>query len=45
MWDIIYSVYYVKQGGIGFAIHGVCAFLIYIFTFVSYNNKYIIKFI
>lgn len=33
MWDIIYSVYYVKQGGIGFAIHGVCAFLIYIFTF------------
>jgi len=36
MWDIIYSVGDYKKGGMGFVVHGICAFLIYIFTFVSY---------
>jgi len=33
MWDIIYSVSDYKKGGFGFVIHGICAFLIYIFVF------------
>jgi len=33
MWDIIYSVGDYKKGGMGFVVHGICAFLIYIFTF------------
>eukprot|EP00833_Pecoramyces_ruminatium_P016479 jgi/Orpsp1_1/1190511/evm.model.d7180000079457.1 len=33
MWDIIYSVSDYKKGGFGFVIHGICAFLIYVFTF------------
>ncbi|OUM60715.1 hypothetical protein PIROE2DRAFT_13444 [Piromyces sp. E2] len=36
MWDIIYSVGDYKKGGIGFVVHGVCAFLIYICTFKHY---------
>jgi len=33
MWDIIYSISDYKKGGVAFIVHGVCAFLIYIFTF------------
>jgi len=33
MWDIIYCFSDVKRGGISFIIHGVCGFLIYVFTF------------
>ncbi|ORX78512.1 hypothetical protein BCR32DRAFT_295000 [Anaeromyces robustus] len=33
MWDIIYCLSDVKRSGMSFVIHGVCAFLIYVFTF------------
>jgi len=33
IWDIIYCIWDYKKGGIGFVIHGICAFLIYVFTF------------
>jgi len=33
IWDVIYSISDYKKGGFGFIIHGVCALLIYVFTF------------
>jgi len=36
MWDIIYSISDYEKGGIAFIIHGVCAFLIYVFTFKNH---------
>jgi hypothetical protein len=36
LWDIFYSISDYKKGGIGFIIHGICAFIIYIFTFKNH---------
>jgi len=33
IWDVIYSISDYRKGGIGFVIHGICALLIYVFTF------------
>ncbi|KAG4093891.1 hypothetical protein H8356DRAFT_1277440 [Neocallimastix lanati (nom. inval.)] len=40
LWDIFYSISDYKKGGIGFIIHGICAFIIYIFTFTIFLNIY-----
>ncbi|CAG8779002.1 13054_t:CDS:2, partial [Racocetra persica] len=40
LWDALISLYYVKEFGFGFALHGICCFGVFIFAFRPFLNYY-----
>ncbi|RIB03284.1 DUF887 family protein [Gigaspora rosea] len=40
LWDAILSLYYVKEFGFGFALHGISCFSVFIFAFRPFLNYY-----
>nr|CAG8472994.1 2534_t:CDS:2 [Entrophospora candida] len=40
LWDALISLYYVKDFGIGFVLHGACCFGVYLFAFRPFLNYY-----